>query len=96
MNTHTPIPWHTGKTLVSSTDPAFSLTSIVNEEDTIRIANVAGVGDGQSKANAAFIVRSCNNYQQMLDTLKLCFEEWPEQFTPCYGALKKSIQEAQK
>lgn len=67
---HTPTPWHTGKTLVSYKDPMFSHTAIVNKADTLRIANVAGVGDADSKANAAFIVKAVNCHEELVEALQ--------------------------
>jgi len=86
--THTPTPWRVelerSPLRVEPTDQKFPPICNVLHQDTSEETN----------ANAAFIVKACNNFDQMLSTLKLVIAEWPEKFTPCYEALKQAIAQA--
>lgn len=78
--THTPTPWHTADNM-----------DIDIYASGFRIAIMKGGEIRRDKANAAFIVAACNAHEKMLETLKLCRDEWPERITPCYKEICDAI-----
>lgn len=72
--THSPTPWKVSGVVVPSIrDPLFSHTSIVSGGK--RVARVAGIGDDETKANAAFIVKAVNSHEALVSALKN-FIDW--------------------
>ena len=67
--THTPTPYEQLKTCTMvKADPIFWQTGI--KKGGIRIATVSGVGEENARANAEFIVRSCNSHDELVEALR--------------------------
>ena len=77
-------------------------TGIICNEDGLAIAdcNTAPRIDKQVKANAAFIVRSCNNFDRMKNALIIAQSRLAKIEEPIAGSalleVNKAIQEAEK
>ncbi len=72
MNKHTPTPWE-----MFEYEGVFHIDerSETGRADIAQTDRHNGLGKEENKANAAFIVRACNNYEKAMSLLKWAHEE---------------------
>jgi hypothetical protein len=68
---HTTTPWHVGLSECSRVYGGEQHWAVFGKDAGGVIADIEGSLDAESKANAEFIVRACNNHEELLTACKM-------------------------
>ena len=72
---HAPTPWHTGLSECAGVYGGEQHWAILGPNTTGIMADLEGGLGAKSKANAEFIVRACNNHDELLTACKMSLQD---------------------
>ena len=92
MTPHSELPWKVEKIKIEERD------ILIIQSEKYNICSIAGRLSKEAEANAAFIVRACNNHEKLVIACKMALDALQAQgiYEDCIKYLQSAIQSAEE